>query len=59
VVVLRDGSTLGLGDIVSTCRDAGLAMQKIPEQLEIVPELPRNASGKVLKFKLQEEFAAR
>jgi acyl-CoA synthetase (AMP-forming)/AMP-acid ligase II len=57
VVVLRDGATLGLTDIVSYCRDAGLAMQKIPEQLEIVAELPRNASGKVLKFKLQEEFA--
>ena len=57
VVLLRDGATLGLSDIVTFCRDAGLAMQKIPEQLEIVSELPRNASGKVLKFKLQEEFA--
>jgi acyl-CoA synthetase (AMP-forming)/AMP-acid ligase II len=57
--VLRDGATLGLSEIVSYCRDAGLAMQKIPEQLELVPELPRNASGKVLKFKLQEMFAAR
>ena len=32
-------------------------MQKIPEQLEIVTEVPRNASGKVLKFKLQELFS--
>jgi acyl-CoA synthetase (AMP-forming)/AMP-acid ligase II len=57
VVMLRYGPTLALADIVSFCRDAGLAMQKIPEQLEIVAELPRNASGKVLKFKLQEQFA--
>ena len=57
VVVLRDGATFGLGDLVTFCRDAGLAMQKIPEQLEIVSELPRNASGKVLKFKLQAELS--
>ncbi|MEO8694853.1 MAG: AMP-binding protein [Acidimicrobiales bacterium] len=58
VVVLRDGATLDLSEIVTYCRDAGLATQKIPEQLEILPDLPRNASGKVLKFKLQEQFAA-
>ena len=34
-----------------------LATQKIPEQLEVVAEFPRNASGKILKFKLQEMFS--
>jgi cyclohexanecarboxylate-CoA ligase len=56
VVVPRDGATLGLEDIVTMCKSAGLAMQKIPEQLEVVSEFPRNASGKILKFKLQEQF---
>ena len=39
------------------CRAAGLAVQKIPEQVEIVDALPRNASGKVLKYQLQETYA--
>ena len=46
VIVLRDGATLGLADIVNFCRDAGLAMQKIPEQLEIVSELPATPAAK-------------
>ena len=39
-------------------RDAGLMTQKIPERLEVVPQLPRNETlNKVLKFKLREQFA--
>ena len=34
----------------------GLARQKIPEQLELAEELPRNASGKVLKRELQTRY---
>jgi acyl-CoA synthetase (AMP-forming)/AMP-acid ligase II len=30
--------------------------QKIPEQIEIVPQLPRNATGKVLKYELRKRF---
>jgi acyl-CoA synthetase (AMP-forming)/AMP-acid ligase II len=57
VVVTRDGSSLTLDDILEFCKAAGLAMQKIPEELEIVDEFPRNASGKILKFKLQEQYS--
>ncbi len=33
-------------------------VQKIPEQLEVVDELPRNqALRKVLKYKLHEQYA--
>ena len=32
---------------------AGLARAKAPERLEIVAELPRNATGKVLKHELR------
>ena len=35
---------------------AGLITRKLPEQLEIVDALPRNASGKVVKFELQRRF---
>ncbi len=37
----------------------GLASQKLPEQLELVPELPRNAAGKVLKRVLSERYRDR
>jgi cyclohexanecarboxylate-CoA ligase len=58
VVVPTDpAAALGLADIAEICRTAGLAVQKTPEQLEQVDELPRNASGKILKFQLRESYA--
>jgi non-ribosomal peptide synthetase component E (peptide arylation enzyme) len=57
VVVMRDGAPRPtLADLADFCRAAGLAVQKIPEQLELVDALPRNASGKVLKYELQDQF---
>lgn len=56
VVVLRAGAKLDLAGVVDYCRGAGLAAQKIPEQLEIAGELPRNASGKVLKHELRKLY---
>jgi acyl-CoA synthetase (AMP-forming)/AMP-acid ligase II len=52
-VVLRDGTDVGLTDIRDHCRLQGLAVQKCPEQLEVVEALPRNAMGKVLKQELR------
>ncbi len=37
---------------------AGLARQKWPEELRVVDELPRTASGKVQKFVLREQLRA-
>jgi cyclohexanecarboxylate-CoA ligase len=34
----------------------GLITRKLPEQLEVVDALPRNPSGKILKFELQARF---
>jgi acyl-CoA synthetase (AMP-forming)/AMP-acid ligase II len=48
---------LGFDAMVAFLRDAGLAVQKIPEQLEHVDELPRNPSGKVLKTELRSRYA--
>jgi acyl-CoA synthetase (AMP-forming)/AMP-acid ligase II len=39
------------------CADHGLMTQKIPEQLELVDSLPRNPSGKVIKYELRDRFA--
>jgi acyl-CoA synthetase (AMP-forming)/AMP-acid ligase II len=57
VVVPRAGEALDLAAIAGFCRAAGLATHKLPEQLELVDALPRNASGKVLKHELQARFA--
>ncbi|MFM2073317.1 MAG: hypothetical protein RLZZ623_3581 [Actinomycetota bacterium] len=60
VVVLRPGvETLTLADLVAHCRAAGLAVQKAPEQIEIVEALPRNLMGKVLKQDLRAALTQR
>ena len=33
-----------------------LITRKLPQQLEIIPELPRNAAGKVQKHALRERY---
>ncbi len=53
VVVPQKGRDVELDDIREHCRREGLAIQKCPEQLEIVDALPRNAMGKVLKQDLR------
>jgi len=37
----------------------GLAIQKVPERLEIVPELPMTATGKIQKHVLRADIAAK
>jgi acyl-CoA synthetase (AMP-forming)/AMP-acid ligase II len=39
------------------CRERGLMIQKIPEQLEVVDALPRNPTMKILKYVLREQFS--
>ena len=57
VLVLRDGAApLDVATVATHCRTSGLAPQKTPEQVEIVEVLPRNASGKILKYRLQESY---
>ena len=57
-VVRRDGSDVDLSDIREHCRLQGLAVQKCPEQLEVVEAIPRNAMGKVLKQDLRARLAS-
>ena len=55
-----DSEDLTFDEMVEACVAAGLARQKVPEQLEIHPEpLPRNATLKILKHKLREVYEAR
>ena len=47
---------IGFDEMVAFLKDAGLMVQKLPEQLELLDTIPRNASGKVLKHVLREQF---
>src|SRR3546814_11591424 len=47
-----------LPDLATWAREQGLMTQKLPERLEIVDVLPRNPTGKVLKFELRSRFGA-
>jgi cyclohexanecarboxylate-CoA ligase len=59
VVETAEGAEpLTFDEMVATCRDAGLMLQKIPERLEVVAQLPRNETlNKVLKYQLREMFS--
>jgi acyl-CoA synthetase len=52
-VVLAPGATLTLDEVRDHFFAAGIAKQKTPERLSFFAELPRNASGKVLKHELR------
>jgi len=56
--VVSTNNALALSDLQGFLHDAGLATQKWPEDLRLVAELPRTASGKVQKFLLREAFQA-
>jgi acyl-CoA synthetase (AMP-forming)/AMP-acid ligase II len=59
VVASRDAAApLGFAEMVEFLRGRGLMLQKIPEQLEPVESLPRNAAGKVQKQLLRERLGA-
>jgi cyclohexanecarboxylate-CoA ligase len=57
VVVASDpGGPIGLEEIVTYLKAAGLASHKIPERLDLLDELPKNVMGKVQKNKLRARF---
>jgi len=56
-VVLRpDAARLTLAEVRAFMVERGVMRQKIPEQLELLDELPRNATGKVRKDLLRARF---
>jgi cyclohexanecarboxylate-CoA ligase len=57
VVVPSPREEVRLDELAAWLRDRGIAMQKIPERLIVVPDLPRTPSGKIQKFRLREMFA--
>ena len=58
VIVVEEGHDAPtLEDVFAFCKEGGLMTMKIPEQVEILPVLPRNPTGKVLKHELRKQYA--
>jgi acyl-CoA synthetase (AMP-forming)/AMP-acid ligase II len=55
VIALHDGYSVTEHDIGSECL-AHLASYKKPTSVEFVPELPKNANGKILKRELRDRY---
>jgi cyclohexanecarboxylate-CoA ligase len=58
VVTAPDQEPITFEAMTQHLRDAGLITRKLPEQLELVDALPRNPSGKIVKFELQQRFGS-
>lgn len=57
VIKLREGANASAEDIVRHCA-AHLSGFKVPKQILFEPDLPRNASGKILKRELRARIVA-
>jgi cyclohexanecarboxylate-CoA ligase len=51
-----DGPAITFEQMSAYLREHGLMMQKIPEQLELIDTMPRNATLKILKHELRARF---
>jgi len=57
VVEVAPGAEAPTLDVLTSyLKEAGLMVQKIPEQLVVVDQLPRNATMKVLKYQLRSQL---
>lgn len=56
-LVLKEGQTVDAEEMIEFCRPR-LAGYKIPRRIEFLDQIPRNASGKILKKDLREPFWA-
>ncbi|MCO5101518.1 MAG: long-chain fatty acid--CoA ligase [Burkholderiaceae bacterium] len=53
-VVPKAGQTIGPEDVIAWCR-ANIAAYKVPARVDIVQELPKSATGKILKRVLRDQ----
>jgi acyl-CoA synthetase (AMP-forming)/AMP-acid ligase II len=58
-VVLDDGASLTLETVVERLRADGVATYKLPQRLEVLPELPTTASGKIQKHEILRRLEER
>ncbi len=57
VVAVAGGESFDFATMSDYLRGQGLRVNAVPEQLELVDEVPRNPAGKILKHTLRERFA--
>ncbi|MCA9886459.1 MAG: AMP-binding protein, partial [Anaerolineae bacterium] len=55
IVVLKEGQNLAAEAIIDHCK-ANLAKFKVPQSVDFIDVLPRNAAGKVLKRELRQQY---
>jgi long-chain acyl-CoA synthetase len=55
-VVLKDGRRADAEELARFCRDH-LAAYKVPARVELVTDLPKSATGKILKRVLRDQAA--
>ncbi|BDI60589.1 long-chain-fatty-acid--CoA ligase [Qipengyuania nanhaisediminis] len=54
-VVCKPGAELNAGDLIAYTRER-IAPFKCPKSVDIIPEMPRNASGKILRRQLRDPY---
>jgi acyl-CoA synthetase (AMP-forming)/AMP-acid ligase II len=54
-VVLKPAATAGAGEIIAFAREQ-IAHYKCPKTIDFLPALPRNPSGKLLKYQLRKPY---
>lgn len=57
--IVPSNGEIGLGQISAYLQERGLPLQKVPERVEILSELPTTATGKIQKHLLRAEVAAK
>jgi len=55
-IVLKENASATVEDITSFCREK-LANYKVPSSMDFVDELPKSATGKILKRVLRDQAA--
>lgn len=55
VLVLKEGKSINEEELIAFCRER-LAGYKIPRKFVYTDQLPRNTSGKILKYQLRETY---
>ena len=55
IIVTKEGESITGDDIISFCTE-NMAKYKVPHRVEFLEKLPRSLQGKVLKYKLREQF---
>ena len=53
--VPKPGQTIDEGDVIAWARER-IAAFKAPKSVDVIPEMPRNASGKILRRELRAPY---